>query len=416
MAGFVALLVLAGFCGKAVADLQGAAAELPQSGVEKFLKRVTDETEEWHGVSGASGLAEMMGKPDAPLLGQGPGSHGGDAPLPATAGGSRGQVEGVRVSDPSGAGDTSLTGSWKPMSEWKPMWHPYIVLFWTHVVLALLGTYAAMHRPRVLMGVFVASGLLWPLSWATSTRLWDKDHEPLTADWWMVFIKWLIVDAAAGLPVLSLKAFPLEQTTVERIGTWIYIVLGANIVWTFIYAVDGWVRMWNTMVGAILTLSLAVYAAALIKHEKPFLEMRNGFPYGRATPTTWLICYTIWNAMFVADYSMGMTLQDILFWAMMLLMQQWDQEPHTIDLYFAYARPVQLGIYIALGCWMGIMPFFANAEPLAKTTPLHVNEHSFFLFLNMANFALGCVCLVTSVKAFLVGPPQLQSQKRLTIR
>eukprot|EP00416_Gambierdiscus_australes_P044763 CAMPEP_0171096710 /NCGR_PEP_ID=MMETSP0766_2-20121228/45685_1 /TAXON_ID=439317 /ORGANISM="Gambierdiscus australes, Strain CAWD 149" /LENGTH=80 /DNA_ID=CAMNT_0011555757 /DNA_START=42 /DNA_END=280 /DNA_ORIENTATION=+ len=80
MAGFVALLVLAGFCGKAVADLQGAAAELPQSGVEKFLKRVTDETEEWHGVSGASGLAEMMGKPDAPLLGQGPGSHGGDAP------------------------------------------------------------------------------------------------------------------------------------------------------------------------------------------------------------------------------------------------------------------------------------------------------------------------------------------------
>merc|ERR1719464_1682869 len=110
------------------------------------------------------------------------------------------------------------------MSTWKEMWHPYILLFWTHVFLAGAATIASLHCPKVLFVLMACSGLLWPISWATGQTLWDSKHSPGSADWWMTFVKWLIVDAAAGLPVLACKAFTFSKNTVVAIGIGIYVV------------------------------------------------------------------------------------------------------------------------------------------------------------------------------------------------
>eukprot|EP00420_Gonyaulax_spinifera_P034520 CAMPEP_0197869914 /NCGR_PEP_ID=MMETSP1439-20131203/706_1 /TAXON_ID=66791 /ORGANISM="Gonyaulax spinifera, Strain CCMP409" /LENGTH=382 /DNA_ID=CAMNT_0043488777 /DNA_START=41 /DNA_END=1189 /DNA_ORIENTATION=+ len=320
-----------------------------------------------------------------------------------------------QVDDPSGGmEEESLSGGWTPMSTWKSMWHPYLVLFWMHVISASLATVASLHFPRVLLVIMACSGLLWPISWMFGLYLWDPKHAPLSSDWWMTFIKWLIVDASAGLPVLACKGFDFSKKTVVAIGIGIYVILGANIVWTMLYKVDGYVRMWNTCVGGVLTVSLAVYCFAQSWHGKPLLEMVNGFPYGRGTSLPWLISYTVWNALFVMDFSMGMTLQDLLFWAMMYFYQCNDSQPLTIEFYFAFARPIQLGVYIAWGCWCGIVPLFRNAVPLAKHAPLHVNEHSYFLFIVSANLLLALYTLGRAIQLLIHGPPEAPMVKRLT--
>jgi len=317
--------------------------------------------------------------------------------------------------DPAGgSAPDPAVGPWTDWTKWDPLFHPYVILFWTHVLMTAVATILAVKAPLTLMIVVVCSGLLWPISAMFNLHIWDEVHEPNSAEWWMTFIKWLIVDAAAGLPVLYLRAFRSSYSVVTYIGIWIYIVLGANIVWTMFYVVDGWIRAINTFVGGFLTLSLILNCVALTMHKKPLLEMRKGIPYGRATPFAWLLCYTFWNAMFVADYSPGMTLQDILFWAMMYIFQFIDEEPLTIEYYFAYARPVQLATYIATGCWSGLVPYFTQPMTLAKCLPLPVNKHPYFLFLNQANLLLSIYCTVRSVASLARGPAQMPVQKRLT--
>jgi len=85
--------------------------------------------------------------------------------------------------------------------------HPCVILFWTHVLMTAVATILAVKAPLTLMIVVVCSGLLWPISAMFNLHIWDEVHEPNSAEWWMTFIKWLIVDAAAGLPVLFLRAF-----------------------------------------------------------------------------------------------------------------------------------------------------------------------------------------------------------------
>lgn len=308
-----------------------------------------------------------------------------------------------------------VIGPWTPRSEWDPMMHPYVALFWTHVFVHAGATALSYKAPQTLMVAVACSGLLWPLSAVTGWMIWDDKHLPWMPDWWMIFVKWLIVDVAAGLPVLYLRAFRASSSVVTYTGIWIYVVLGANIVWTMFYQVDGWVRATNTMVGGFLTLSLVLNCVALTMHGKPLLEMRKGMPYGRATPFAWLLCYTFWNAMFVVDYSAGMTLQDILFWAMMYIFQYLDEDPLTVEYYFAYARPIQLAVYIATGCWSGLIPYYNSVPSLAMCQPLPVNKHPYFLFLCQANLVLSIYCTMRACMALGHGPPQMPQQRRLTM-
>jgi len=303
----------------------------------------------------------------------------------------------------SDASDGSLTGGWTDVSTWKDTFHVYHLGFWIHVGAATVGTVVSVKFPVTLALILAASGLLWPISWYFGLDLWEPKHAPMTADWWMTFIKWLIVDAAAALPILAVKGLLLSEAKVQRVGDWIYCVLGANILWTMFYKVDGWVRCFNTLTGAFLVISLTVHCVAMRKYDKELVEMRHGFPYGRGTPVSWLFCYTFWNAMFLADFSIQMTLQDFLFWGMMFGMQWLDKEPHTIDLYFCFARPVQLGIYIPIGCWMGIIPLFAQAKNLEEHTPLDINGHAYFLFIVMCNFGLSLTCTFFAFQNLIMG-------------
>jgi hypothetical protein len=318
--------------------------------------------------------------------------------------------------DPAGAAaqEPEVFKPWTDMNEWKPLFHPYVVLFWMHVLIHAVATILTFKAPVTLMIIVVASGMLWPISAMLGAEIWDEQNKPWSGSWWMTFVKWLIVDVAAGLPVLYLRAYKLSEQNVTRIGLWIYVVLGANVVWTMFYKVDGWVRFLNLLVGGFLTISLILNCIALTMHKKPLLEMRRGIPYGRATPFAWLLCYTFWNAMFVADYSPGMTLQDILFWAMMYIFQFLDEEPLTIEYYFAYARPIQLATYIATGCWSGLVPYFTKVESLAQCLPLPVNDHPYFLFLCQVNFCLSIYCTARSIQALTRGPPAMPVQRRLT--
>jgi len=263
------------------------------------------------------------------------------------------------------------------------------------------------------------SGLLWPISaiidacgGAGMGHIWHD--APWSGEWFMTFFKWVIVNAAAALPVLVVKAYNVSNRFCHFTGYFIHAVLGANILWTLIHKVNGWVRFFNFSVGISLTISLVTYMVALAKSGESLLEKVNGVPYGRATPLPWLICYTIWNATFVADLSIGMTLQDILFWAMMIVMQRFDRYPLTIDLYFAFARPIQLGTYIALGCWTGIVPWFRDAELHNPIQPLGINDDFYFLFITLINLMLSFFCLYEALQALMFGQPTGRPRTRLT--
>jgi len=316
---------------------------------------------------------------------------------------------------PTGEVQEPEIGAWTERTLWKNLDHPYVLLFWTHVTACGIATVLSFKAPITLMIVVACSGLLWPISAMFNLPIWDIHNTPGKGSWWMTFVKWLIVDIAAGQPVLYLRAFRTSNNVVRYLGIWIYIVLGMNIVWTMLYVVDGWIRAINCAVGGFLTLSLVVNCIALTMHNKPLLEMRKGMPYGRATPFAWLLCYTFWNAMFVVDYSPGMTLQDILFWAMMYIFQFLDEEPMTVEYYFAYARPIQLAVYIATGCWSGIIPYFFQTPSLAMCLPLPVNDHPYFLFLCQANLLLSIYCTIRACMACIRGPPQMPQQRRLTM-
>jgi hypothetical protein len=104
--------------------------------------------------------------------------------------------------------------------------------------------------------------------------------------------------------------------------------------------------------------------------------------YGYGTSLSWLVVYTVWNALFVMELAVGLILQDIAFWAMMIFFYYYSGEGSGIENYFAMARPISLSMYIATSDWPGLHDFFRKAEPMG----LDVTSHAFFLFLAVANF------------------------------
>ncbi len=56
--------------------------------------------------------------------------------------------------------------------------------------------------------------------------------EPGSYLWIGVFLKWLIVNLFATIPVLLLRAWKLPAMAVNIVGIFVYVILGANILWT----------------------------------------------------------------------------------------------------------------------------------------------------------------------------------------
>lgn len=109
--------------------------------------------------------------------------------------------------------------------------------------------------------------------------------------------------------------------------------------------------------------------------------MAGDIIYGYGTSLSWLVCYTVWNALFVIELAVGMVLQDIFFWAMMIFFYYWSDRHSGIENYFAMARPISLSVYIATSDWPGLLDFFRSADPLG----LNLTSHAFFLFLAVVN-------------------------------
>jgi len=303
-------------------------------------------------------------------------------------------IPAVTISVGDGNGEDTSFGS-----KLADLLHEYLFLYLAHLVAALLSVVMTLYHPKIFMVVMACSGLLWPLSYATNVPIWHQ--EPLSKDWWLTFIKWVIVNSTAAIPVLYIQAYkPRTSSVTDVCAIFVYVILGANIIWTLLYEMPDWTRKVNGATGVSLTLSLIMHCYNhKIRHGRKLFENDHGtgMLHGYGTPLAWLVSYTIWNALFVAEFSMGMTFQDVLFWAMMYAMQFLDTHPKSVELYFAIARPVQLGAYIALGCWAGLGDsYFTKASDLDRKVPLQINHHAYFFFICCCNFVWSLYVLVWS--------------------
>lgn len=288
-------------------------------------------------------------------------------------------------------------------TDWSELWHPYVVLYGLQTVVAVVAMFVSLRFPKALIVIMILSGLVFVISWLADQPAWG--YKALTYIWIGVLIKWLIVNAFATVPVLYLHAFKPGVRTTRMIGYFVYTILGMNILWTLGLDSNRHVVAYlNGATAVMLTISLLIHCLALHRHGQEFYEVRHSFPYGFGTTFPWLVCYTVWNALFTAKISLGTTLQDALFWGMMFGMQKLDNLAQPIELYFGFARPVQLGAYIAFSEWMGtFVPWFYEAKPLTEHQPLPVNSHSYFFFIVCCNLILSVICTVWASYRFCNG-------------
>jgi len=290
------------------------------------------------------------------------------------------------------------------------LWHPYILLFFCHCAAAAVATVLSLKTPKLMMGVMVFSGIVFLISAIFDLPMWGFQFGEYI--WWGVFLKWLIVNALATVPVLALKAFKDKLTSgqVRGIGIGVYFILGSNVIWTLFALSEGHlVRYVNRLGGCFLTLALLLHCSAICKHGRKLVDFneKTGIPYGYGTPLPWLVGYTVWNVLFIIGIATGSTLQDILFWAIMFAYWYVDKPRQPIEVYFLYGRPVQLGTYIACAEWMGtFVPYFKDAPTLAVHHPLNVNGNAYILFLACANLVWSLVVVFWSAQALIQGFPK----------
>jgi hypothetical protein len=299
-------------------------------------------------------------------------------------------------------GNSTICGS---ACDFEQLWHPYVLLFITHCAAAALATFLSLKFPKALIWIMALSGLAFPISAIFGLPMWQ--YTVVDFYWWGVFIKWVIVNALATIPVVIIKANNLTAGQMRCISILVYVILGSNVVWTMFAVHEGHlVRFVNRGAGTFLTLALTIHCVALCRHGYKLVDVnpKSGFPYGYGTPLPWLICYTVWNVLFIIQIATGSTLQDILFWAIMYAYWYVDKPRKPIELYFLYGRPVQLGSYIAHAEWMGtFVPYFRDAETLKETHPLDVNGNAYIFFISLANFVWSLVVTYWSVKALVKG-------------
>lgn len=278
-------------------------------------------------------------------------------------------------------------------TDFDSLWHPYIVLYMGHCIVAALFAISSLYAPKITSVIILLSGLTFVISAAASIPIWA--HKPGSYLWLGVFIKWLIVDLAATVPVLLMRACAFKPSVVRLIGIPVYVILGSNVIWTmFMDSEKMFIVYINRVAGGMLTIALILHCVAVCRAGYGLFEVRNGFPYGFGTSYAWILCYTVWNFLFAIRIGIGTTLQDFLFWALMAFYKWWDDKHLPVELYFGFARPVQLGSYIAFTEFVGaFVPYFYEAETLAVEQPLPIYTSSFVLFIAFLNM-LWSFCVV----------------------
>jgi len=283
------------------------------------------------------------------------------------------------------------------------LYHPYVLLYLLHCVAALIGFFLSLYAPGCYALVMVLSGLTFLISACTGWPIWG--YEPGSFIWIGVVIKWLIVNILATIPVLLLRAKKMPPSVVRMVAFFVYFILGSNILWTLGMESKGHIIVYlNRVAGVMLVIALILHSVAVCRAGLGLFEVRKGFVYGFGTSLPWLICYTVWNALFIAKITVGGVLQDILFWCLMAGYKQWDDYHLPIELYFAFARPVQLGTYIGFTEFVGaFIPYFYQAPELTECHPLPINSHAFFLFIAFMNMLFSFLCVFNAGQRLVCG-------------
>lgn len=235
--------------------------------------------------------------------------------------------------------------------------------------------------------------------------------------WIGFFAKWLIVNLAATVPVLLMRACNFSQRCVKISGICIYVILGSNVIWTMFMKndYDSFIVYVNRTAGAMLTIALIIHCIGVCKANYGLFEVRSldggNFPYGFGTSFWWIVCYTVWNFLFAARIGIGTTLQDFLFWGLMFFYKWWDGVQLPIELYFGFARPVQLGSYIAFSEFMGgFVPYFYESTTLSEEQPMPVYSNAYVLFIATANMVLSFFVVGWAVQRLICGLGFFQSR------
>jgi hypothetical protein len=239
----------------------------------------------------------------------------------------------------------------------------------------------ALKSPKALLILLVAAVLCWPLSWMLNEPIWHMN--PGESTWWLMAIKSAIVNIAPTAPMLLCLIFRPSPKVSHRVGIWGYFILWSNVFWTLFFLPMAFnaVSVTNAVCAISLDISLIIHLVALCKKGVGLCEVRGKFFYGYGTSLSWLVCYTVWNGLFVVEAAVGLVFQDIAFWGVMLVFYYWSNCHTTIENYFAMARPISLSTFIASSDWPGFLNFFRKADPLG----LELTSHAFFLFLAVGN-------------------------------
>jgi len=262
---------------------------------------------------------------------------------------------------------------------------------------AALFAFLSLYVPKITAGIILASGLTFLISAIAKMPIWG--HMPGSYLWLGVFIKWLIVDLTATIPVLLMRGIKMKPKVVRLLGYPVYVILGSNVVWTMFYSMDNGdeqmaIVIVNRICGGSLTIALILHCVAICQAGYGLFEVRGGMPYGFGTSFDWILCYTVWNVLFAARIGLGTTLQDFLFWAMMAFYKYSDGKHLPIELYFGFGRPVQLGCYIGFTEFLGaFVPYFYESSTLTDEQPMPIYSSTYFFFIAWLNM-LWSFCVV----------------------
>jgi len=283
------------------------------------------------------------------------------------------------------------------------IWHPYILLYIAHTAACGVGAVLSLYAPMTYLVINLLSGFSFLYSAISGNEMWGNKVGDFL--WTGVFIKWLIVNLFATVPVLLLRARQLSTQTIKTFGIFVYVILGSNVIWTLGMDSNGHIVVYlNRVCGVMLVIALTLHCVAVCRAGLGLFEVRSGFVYGFGTSLPWLVCYTVWNALFIAKITIGGLLQDILFWCLMAFYQYWDGHHLPVELYFAFARPVQLGTYIGFTEFCGtFIPYFYESNTMDDHQPLPINSHAFFLFIAFMNMLWSFVVVFWAAQRLVFG-------------
>jgi len=263
--------------------------------------------------------------------------------------------------------------------------------------MALAVCKASVQFPKAVLAIMIVSVLAFPVSAVLGIPIWED--VPWSFNWWMLLVKWIIVNGLAAMPLLCILSWAPSLGVQRALTVLVYAILCMNVLWTLGYPAPLPVQKVNNTTGVILTVALILHCVSLCRQGIPLAEFsetkgeRNTARvfYGRGTSLSWVVCYTVWNALFAGAWnSVSTTLQDILFWCLMVQLYYDSDQARPIDDYFAHARPIQLAMFILGATFMGQIPYFKDVE--ATVAPF--DSHPFYLFLSGVNLAYSVLVLV----------------------